>query len=425
MQYLKLLNTNRKLLFAAILMTLFGGFGKTFLLSLYSHAIIEEFSLSNSSFAFIFSASTLCGGFLILYLGRMIDKTKIKHYAIWVITGLILSCALLSVSYHPLLLFVALAGMRLTGQGLMAHTSLTLVTRAFKRCRGKAISVALLGQPLGEALLPLALGLLISLYGWRNALLLSADFMAIVLLPLIYFILRKKLHASEKDFDKPKILTKKSVLKSKWNLKKLIKDVKFYTIIPTFFLMSFINTTLMVFLVPLAVQKGCTPQVIAFSFTGLALGNVLASMISGYVLDKVKASFLLPFTLIPSAICITLFMLVHEPWILFFCLLFNGLSLGICVTLETAIIAQTYGLRSLGKLKTIFTFVNIVSTALGPLITGLLLDGGISYTQIFGIFLILIAVVTVNSFGAQQKPKASLPYKGMFYFRKFRKKLQL
>mgnify|MGYP001991945740 FL=1 len=73
---------------------------------------------------------------------------------------------------------------RLAGQGLMSHTALTSMARYFEHDRGKAISIANLGFPAGQAVFPIVAVSVIAAVGWRETWLLAGALVAIGVLPL-------------------------------------------------------------------------------------------------------------------------------------------------------------------------------------------------------------------------------------------------
>jgi len=116
---------------------------------------------------------------------------NIRKYALFVLTGLILSLILLSLSNHIILVIIAFYGLRLFGQGLMGHTSISAVARYFSVGRGKALGTATLGHPTAEAFMPLLLALLIGGLGWRGSLQLSALACILIMVPLAIILLKK------------------------------------------------------------------------------------------------------------------------------------------------------------------------------------------------------------------------------------------
>ena len=69
---------------------------------------------------------------------------------------------------HPEKTFIGLFLLRMSGQGLMSHTSTTAISRFFEKRRGKALSVVFLGMSLGEFILPVLIVYLLSFIYWRD-----------------------------------------------------------------------------------------------------------------------------------------------------------------------------------------------------------------------------------------------------------------
>lgn len=56
--------------------------------------------------------------------------------------------------------------------------------------------------------------------------------------------------------------------------------------------------------------------------------------------------------------------------------------MGIAGTVKAAVLAETFGTEKLGTVRSLFTMLMVLSTAIGPLVVGLLLDSGITFETI-------------------------------------------
>src|SRR4051794_5709073 len=119
MDYFRLFLYNKRLLSFGFLLTFCSGFGKTFLLSIYVPDFLKEYSLSNTEFGLLYALATIASGVLLMYFGKLIDRTKLKKYTMYVSIGLILSCVMVTLSHSIFFLALGIFGLRLTGQGLM------------------------------------------------------------------------------------------------------------------------------------------------------------------------------------------------------------------------------------------------------------------------------------------------------------------
>lgn len=169
MDYLRFIGRNWRLLGFGFVMSLGSSFGQTFFISLSSADIRAEFDLSHGEFGAVFTIATLSSGVCLVWAGRLIDRLDLRLFAYAVVVVMCAAMAALSVVESVVSLTVMLFLLRLCGQGLMVHTASTTMARYFDRDRGKALSVGLLGQPVGEAVLPLAAVGFIAAVGWRDA----------------------------------------------------------------------------------------------------------------------------------------------------------------------------------------------------------------------------------------------------------------
>jgi MFS family permease len=395
MDYLRLFLSNKRLLGFGMMLTFFSGFGKTFMISLYIPDFLKEFQLSNTVFSTLYAIATIGGGIMIIYLGRMIDRMHLKTYAILVTCGLIGSAVIIAFTHEVFFLLVGLLGLRLTGQGLMNHTSMTAMSKYFKRCRGKAISISVMGHSIGEGILPLLTATTIAIFGWRNSLGFSAILMALIVVPLTLSFLNKKPKVCESGLKSGK---KPSQVKEDWTVKRILKDDAFYLMAPNFFIMPFIFTGLMFFMIPLGIYKEWTVEWMAYCFTGFAMANFLSSVITGHFIDRIKAIKLFPFYLLPMMIAISIVISFSGQWAGMAYLILLGMSVGMAVTTESNVITEVYGIRKLGTVRSVFSFMAIIGSALGPLSMSLLMDSGFRFESVLEISLIMLAVISINSF---------------------------
>ena len=91
-----------------------------------------------------------------------------------------------------------------------------------------------------------------------------------------------------------------------------------------------------------------------------------------------------------------------------------GVSYGISSTLFGALWPEVYGTRNLGSVRSVTVSLMVLSSALGPGVTGLLIDAGVAYfSQILfmGLYCLSVAAVMVVIAGqlAQRKSQSYQP----------------
>src|SRR5690606_24013963 len=114
--------------------------------------------------------------------------------------------------------------------------------------RGKAIALAALGHPAGEALLPVLTVSAIAAFGWRNVWL-GAAAVLVLALPLLFRLLGR-------EADTPPAASGSHAEARSFSRAAVLRDVRFYLIVPALIGPSFIVTGLFFHQVHLTAAKG-------------------------------------------------------------------------------------------------------------------------------------------------------------------------
>ena len=256
------IKSNFKYLLFGFLMTFCSSFGQTFFLGIFNPFIRQDLNLSHSEFGGIYSIATLVSSLSIIWLGKKIDDFKLRNFAIFVCLSLFFASIFISQLSSLLHLIFALFFLRLFGQGLMSHTSSTAMAKFFNRNRGKALGIAWLGLTFGEGILPGLVILLLNFMIWKKVWIVIATFLFIFVMPLILYLLRDfKDNSEEPDQLKVNLNIKN------WTRGEVLKDIKFYFLLPAVLCPPFLITGIFINQTFLFESSGCGISYIAQSFT--------------------------------------------------------------------------------------------------------------------------------------------------------------
>ncbi|MBS3774086.1 MAG: MFS transporter [Bacteroidales bacterium] len=387
------LKYNLSLLAFGLLLAFFSSFGQTFLLSLYVPSIEELLGVSNAEFGTIYAVATVGSALTLPWIGGYFDTIDTKRYTLMVIGGLMVALLLLSFSYHVILVILGFYGLRLFGQGLMTHTSVSSMARYFGADRGKAIGAASLGHPAGEASLPILITLLMGVIGWRGALQVSALTCALVVAPLALFLLgrsKTRLRAYRMQNHAAQNQTRKV------DIRDILRDRRFWIITPVVFMIGFTNTAIFFFQLKLGEAKGWSPEWVAGSLSAFAIAGALGMTGIGSLVDRFTARRLFPYNMIPYLFGLLALILFDHRLVYPVALTLIGLGHGTGRTIKDAMLAELYGSDIIGQVRSFFITVMVVSTAIGPVVFGILLDLSVSYTAIFTGVLITTLLAFLN-----------------------------
>lgn len=351
-------------------------FGQTFYISLFGGELRAAFGLSHGGFGAVYSAATLASGLSLIWLGRQIDRIDLRPYTAAACLGLAAACALMASAPAAALLGLALFALRLTGQGLLSHIAVVAMARYFAAGRGKALSLATLGHPAGEAVFPaLAVALMAGL-GWRGAWWAIAAVLALGLAPLMLWLLRG--HGA-RERRRREAAQAAGGSGRQAALAEVLRDARFYLVSLAVLAPSFIVTGFFFHQVHLAESKGWSLEWLASCFVGYAASTVAALLAVGTLVDRLGAARLLPLYLPPLAAAMLTLAVFDHPAAALAYLLLAGLTAGGHFTITGALWAELYGTAHLGAIRALVQALMVLSTAASPVALGWLLDRGVGF----------------------------------------------
>ena len=380
------LKSNFQYLLFGFLMTFCSSFGQTFFLGIFNPFIREDLNLSHSEFGGIYSPATLVSSLTIIWLGKKIDDFKLRNFAIFVCISLFFAAVFMSQLSSLVHLLLAIFFLRLFGQGLMSHTSSTAMARYFDKNRGKALGVAWLGLSFGEGILPGLVIFLLNYLVWKKIWITIAVFLIVFVLPLIVFLLK-----NFEDNSVEQEQSKKSENIKNWTRQEVLKDLRFYFLLPAVLCPAFLITGIFINQIYLFENLNWGINFIAPSFTAYAIFSVISLQLSGFLIDKFSALKILPFYLIPMilGLLFSLFFKFALSPVIFFILM--AITNGTSNVLLTSTWSEMYGTKHLGAIRSITVSLMVFSTSLSPFLFGYLIDFGFDAKDIT-LFMVIYAL---------------------------------
>lgn len=398
--YRDFLSTNGRLISFGVLASFSSAFGQTFYISLFSAEIRETFSLSHGDFGAVYSAGTLASAAFLIWTGKMIDQIDLRVYMVAICLGLAAACVGMTLAGSIVSLAAVVFCLRQFGQGLLSHTSSTTMARYVYPGRGKAVGLAALGFPLGEAVFPTIAVAVALAIGWRQTWMLSAVFIIVVLIPAAMILLRghrdRDLAYRERlaTEEKARVASGKRGV-ADWTRAQVLRDKRFYLALPAILAPSFVFTGLFFHQVHLVELQGWTMESLAASYFAYSAATIGASIWGGALIDRVGAVRLLPWFLLPLVSAVAILIIDGLSWTVWPYMILVGLNAGLSHALFSAIWAEIYGTRYLGSLKALSTALMVFSSALSPFLLGLFFDLGADI-QTLCLLLMSYMVVTIG-----------------------------
>ena len=400
-----IVRSNFKIIIFGFVFTFFSSIGQSFFIGLFNSNIRQELNISNAEFGSIYGIATLCSSLALIWVGKKIDDLKLVNYSLLVVVFLSFAALFFSFVNGIILLAMGIFFLRLSGQGLMAHTASVSTSRFFNQSRGKALSYIWVGMSFGEFLLPIIIVYLLTFIYWRN-LWQGFSIIIILLLPIFTYLTVKEISifSREKkngDNDNKVVDSIKS-----WTRSEVLKDLKFYTILPAMLASSFIITGIVINQTFIIESKDWGKFAMAQSFMIYSIFTVATLFFSGFLVDKFTSRKIFPLLNVPLLISLIVLAIFDHSYTAFVFMGFMGISNGLTNVLMSSFWAEIYGVNYLGSIRALTGALMVFSTALAAAVFGILIDLGYSIENIaiFCSIYTAISIVIVLIFQKTYKP---------------------
>lgn len=373
-------------------------------------ALAEEFGGSRLGVSFGLALMNLATGIFAPFLGYLLDHRSIRNImcigTIAMSVGFVLASQITQLwqFYFILATFLGLGAAAIGGL-----PSSTLVAKWFVNQRGKALGISTMGiSSSGLIMAPLAT-LLISWIGWRHTFLVYGVASIVIVLPLVWFFIVSKpedmgLHPDGADHDPEKAdLTEPMVPMApgdqmidhaahlEWSALGLLRERNFWIISLTVSLNFFSMGAMLTHLVPHATDLGFTLQNSAFILSASAGAGVLGKLLFGWITDHMDTRIGFWAAMTFQAVGVILVMNVDTYALLVAAGAVFGFGMGGIVPLWGALIGETFGRDSFGRVMGIMSPCMLPIQATGVPLAGYIYDRNGSYDLAFLTFLAFYA----------------------------------
>ena len=372
--FIQLLRQQAPLLGFGALFCFTSSFGQTFFIAVFGGAIRDAFAIGHGTFGAAYSAATLASAITLIWLGKLVDRMDASRLAILVVVGLALAALLMSLAQGLLTLAIAFYGLRLMGQGMASHIAVSTMAKRFAAARGRAISIATLGMPLSEIVMPPVAVLALDL-GWRWGWRAFAALLLLAILPALLGLLRR---AERRPMvEEPGRGAPTQPVRSR-RQSEVLRDPRFWLLLPGLLAGPAIVTGIFFHQVHVVAAKGWSLGLFASSFAVYAAGSVTSSLLSGWLVDKLGARRpLLFFPVLLTLGCLMPGLGQSFVLAILLMLLFGIVSGGQSTTVN-ALWAELYGTDHIGAIRSLAMALAVFGSALSPIVFGALFDLGVS-----------------------------------------------
>ena len=387
------LSNNKKWLGAGALLTLSSSYGQTFFISLFAGQIMNEFSLTDGEWGALYAISTTFSAIVMVWAGALTDRYRARSLGVVFLLLLSFTCFLMSFVtsfwFLPIIIFL----LRFSGQGMLSHIGSVAMVRWFIASRGKALAIATLGFSFGEAVLPMTVAFLLGVFYWKS-IWVAAAIASLITIPILYNLLKVE-RTPKTDSNASEAVGR---LESRhWTRNQVLTHWLFWLYLPSIMSIAMWGTALFFQQVHLTSTKGWT----LLQFTSLipiyTCSTILSMMVYGWAIDRYGTNKLLSLYQVPMVLSFFLFGVSDSIFVAGLAFVLFGITHGANSTIPGAFWAENFGTKHLGSIKAMATAVSVLGSALGPAISGILIDFNIPFsTQMPFIAVFIIVCCFLN-----------------------------
>lgn len=374
--YLAFIRNNAPFLATGALLSFLSSFGQTYFISIFGGEIREAYGLSNGEWGLSYMVGTGGSALAMVFAGGLADRFRVRQLGIAAVLLLGLSCVLMALNPVAALLPLIIFFLRFFGQGMTVHVATVAMARWFVATRGRALAVAAMGFMLGEATLPLVMVWMKSHVDWHLIWIGCAVF-CLAMTPVLFRLLRlERTPQSTAQNDHATGLFGKH-----WTRADALRHPVFWAMAPAVMSFSGFGTAFWFHQVHFAEIKGWSHLSLVAVFPLGTITLLASTILFGWAIDRVGAIRLLPFYLLPLIVAFILHWYAPSLAWSALAIMLMGAAGGGQSTLLNACWAEFFGTRHLGSIKSATTALMVLGSAIGPGLSGWLIDIGVGFEQ--------------------------------------------
>jgi len=278
------------------------------------------------------------------------------------------------------------------------------MARWFVASRGKALSVATLGNALGEAILPLTFASLLIAHDWRSLWVVAAMF-AVLGIPFLLLLLRRERTPQSWARTSQSL----GMEGRHWTRRQTLGHFLFWFMVPALLGPSAFNTAFFFHQVHIAEIKQVSHVELVAMFPLYTAVSIGAMVAAGLALDRLGTPRVLPFIQIPMIAAFLFFAASEGPLMLIAGFVMLALTTGANSVVPNAFWAEFYGSANMGSIKAMAAAIMVLGSAIGPGITGLAIDLGLGIETQFVLIAGYFAFATVMMMIGVARARPALP----------------
>ncbi|MFH1383049.1 MAG: MFS transporter [Chloroflexota bacterium] len=362
--------------------------------------VTAEFNWDRGALSLAFSINFLLAGFLAIFVGRWADKYGPRFFV--TANGLLTALGFFLLSQvHSLGEVYLIWGLPLSIAGSCSFIPMTsAIPRWFiAKKRALALSLTLSGFGIGGMVVPLLAEWLIADYGWRQAYIV----LAVIILVLVTSLAQLMKTPAQLGLDSLAARPQASQspvapFQEGFSLGQAIRTGRFWLFSGFLFCLMFTSQMIFTHIVPHAVDIGLPGAMAASILSVFAVALLAGRLVVSFLGDKMGTRPTLAVGVVMAMVSLVWLLFASNTWMFYLFAVLWGVAWGGIYPMQMMLMAEFFGLKFLGIIQAALTFIGTVGGAAGAPLAGYIFDVTRSYRIAFLGGLVLCGMALVLGF---------------------------
>jgi len=360
--------------------------GQTYSVSIFIEHFIADLGINRSTVSTLYMLGTLTASFAMPFVGRQLDQRGPRAVVVIIAALFALACVYMGFVQNAVMLGIGFLFIRMLGQGSLCIVSGNILNQWWVRRRGLILGIAgVVVAVVGNGTFPRLIHALIGQFGWRASYQLLGLAIALIMLPVGWLFFRRRpedyglLPDGAKSSPAEAATGAAHFLEENWSSREAVRTTAFWIIGLGLGSISMLGTGLQFHMVSIFADSGLSAEYAASAFMFVALTIAIVRIISGVLVDRIEARFLLFAALIGQTTSLLMAprLGLSTAWMYGIVL---GATSSLQMTVSTVIWAKYFGRQHLGAITGVASMIGVAGSSLGPMPMGIARDLFGSYT---------------------------------------------
>lgn len=370
--------------------------GRTQGLGLITESLLKDLQIDRVLFAQINLWATLIGALFCFGIGRLIDRVGSRAVLTSVVFALAAVVLAMSGVHGIAWLAVLITLTRGFGQSALSVVSLTMVGQWFVKRLSLAMGVYTVAMSIGFMIAFPVVGTIVTSNGWRSAWS-GVGFALLILAPLGWLLVRHTPESSGLGLDGEKFEDKPAEALTGFTLRQALLTPAFWVFALSSSIYGLIASGIALFNESILAERGFDASVYHRTLAITALTALAGNFLGGWLAEKWTMNRLMALAMAMLAVALLALPFVRTEFHVVAWAVVMGIAGGFVIVIFFSFWSRAFGRAHLGKIQGAAQSLTVVASAIGPLLLAKCVAWTGSYSAMFYVLSLVVAVLGVSA----------------------------